>query len=132
MIEDIIAITNLINLYGYIIDEREFSRTHELFTEDSVYDVTDFDAGVHVGVQAIVNLWRAADVHPLAHHATNVIVTMEGSDRARVISKGIGVRPKGYAGTATYRDVVVKTPVGWRIAERIAVMRRPERIPQES
>lgn len=132
MTDAVIAITNLVNLYGYIVDEREFSRTHELFTEDAVYDVSDFGMGVHVGVEAIVALWRASDRHPLAHHATNVIVTPEGSDRAGVVSKGIGVGAKGYSGSVTYRDVVVRTAAGWRIAERVAVMRRPDRIPAES
>lgn len=132
MTEDIIAITNLVNLYGYVIDERELSRTHELFTADAVYDVSDFGAGVHVGIAAIVALWRAASQHPLAHHATNVIVTMDGADRARVVSKGIGVRANGGVGSATYRDEVVRTPAGWRIARRVASMRRPDAIPAES
>jgi hypothetical protein len=62
-------------LYGHIIDEREFSRTHELFTPDAYYGVSLFGAGVHIDVEVIVALWSASEGrHRLAHHATNVVV----------------------------------------------------------
>ena len=38
----------------------------------------------------------------------------------------------GKAGSVTYRDVVTKTADGWRIAERVAVLRRADRIPEIS
>jgi hypothetical protein len=45
-VEDRLAIRELLALYGYIIDERQFSRTGEIFTADARYDVTDFGKGV--------------------------------------------------------------------------------------
>ena len=45
-VEDSLAIRELLALYGYIIDERQFSRTGEIFTADARYDVTDFGKGV--------------------------------------------------------------------------------------
>lgn len=131
-IEDKLAIHDLISLYGHIIDGREFTRTHELFTDDAVYDVTDFGAGTHTGWKNIAQMWRdAEDQHPLAHHATNVIVSEDADGNVRVISKGIGPRD-GKAGSAIYRDIVVKTPQGWRMSERVAIARRPDRIPPHS
>src|SRR4051812_41784654 len=114
-VEDQLAIQQLISLYGYIIDERQFSRSHELFTADVRYDVTDFKAGEHVGIDAIVELWRATDRHPLAHHATNVVVSRDEDGTTRVESKGIGVLVDGRVGSTVYRDIVVKTTYGWRI-----------------
>ena len=131
--EDRLAIHELIALYGYIIDERQFSRTPEVFAERAVYDCSDFGIEVIVGCDAIVALWSGPDSrHPLAHHATNVVVTPLEANRAAVISKGIGVRPGGMTGSVTYTDVVEKQPQGWRIIERKAVLRRPETIPQPS
>jgi SnoaL-like domain len=131
--EDKLAIHDLISRYGLIIDEREFTRTHELFTDDARYDVSDFDAGIHLGWQAIAQLWRESEgSHPLAHHATNVIVSEDDDGTVRVISKGIGVRPEGRTGSVTYRDIVKKYPQGWRIVDRIALARRPDRIPSPS
>jgi hypothetical protein len=45
-VEDRLAIRELLALYGYIIDERQLSRTGEIFTADARYDVTDFGKGV--------------------------------------------------------------------------------------
>ena len=131
-VEDQLAIHQLISLYGHIIDEREFSRSHELFTQDVRYDVNDFEAGVHVSIDAIVALWQVSDRHPLAHHATNVVITQEMDGTTRVVSKGIGVLPNGKVGSVVYKDIVVKTPQGWRIKDRIALRRRPENIPAPS
>jgi hypothetical protein len=132
-VEDRLAIHELIALYGHIIDERQFSRTREVFTEDAVYDVSDFGVGVIVGSEAIVELWSRPDAaHPLAHHATNVLVTPLSPTRARVASKGIGVGRAGGTGSATYLDIVEKRPEGWRIVERKALLRRPEAIPAVS
>ena len=130
--EDQLAIHRLVSLYGHIIDEREFSRSHELFTQDVRYDVADFDAGVHVGIGAIVALWKASDRHPLAHHATNVVIAQEPDGTTRVVSKGIGVLSDGKMGSVVYKDIVVKTGQGWRIQERVALRRRADRIPDPS
>ena len=130
--DDQLAIHQLISLYGHIIDERQFSRSHELFTHDVCYDVTDFKAGVHVGVDAIVDLWKASNRHPLAHHATNIVVTQDADGTTRVVSKGIGVLPDGKVGSTIYKDIVVKTNQGWRIKDRIALLRHPEKIPAVS
>jgi hypothetical protein len=64
-------------------------------------------------------------MHPLAHHATNIVVTQEHDGTVRVVSKGIGVGHSGRVGSAVYRDVVVRTPNGWRLSHRIVELRRP-------
>ncbi len=129
-VEDRLAIHELLSWYGLLIDERQFTRTHELFTDDAVYDVSDFGSGVHVGWENIAQLWRDSEgQHPLAHHVTNVVVSEDADGIVRVLSKVIGVRPDGKVGSVTYRDVLVKTPHGWRMQERICTARRPDRIP---
>jgi SnoaL-like domain len=131
--DDRLAIRELLALYGHIIDERQFSRTHELFTPDARYDVSDFGQGIHHGPGAIAALWTAPGArHPLAHHTVDVIVSEDGDGTVRVLSKGIGLLADGRAGSVTYRDVVAKSAGGWRIAERVAVLRRADRIPEIS
>jgi hypothetical protein len=131
--DDILQIQQLVNLYGHIIDERQFSRASELFTEETVYDVSDFDSGVHRGAAAIAALWADPEAkHPLAHHATNIVVTEDPDGTVRAISKGTGVRNNGTVGTVVYRDIVERTAKGWRITERVAIRRRPEIVPAPS
>jgi ketosteroid isomerase-like protein len=129
-VEDKLAIHELIALYGHVIDERQFSRTAEIFSEDAIYDVTDFGKGVIIGHADIAQIWSdPASIHPLAHHATNVVINEDGSGEVRVVSKGLGLRPDGVVGSVTYRDVVKKGRGGWRITNRVAELRRPDRIP---
>ena len=125
--EDRLAIHELMGRYGLVIDEREWQRIDELFTDDVVYDMGELGLGVLQGKAAVLELWTTReDLHPVAHHATNIVVT-PGDDRdsARVISKGLGVGRKGRVGSVTYRDVVRRTAAGWRIARRHARLRIP-------
>jgi hypothetical protein len=122
---DIVAIQQLLALYGHVIDEREWQRVGELFTATAVYDMSEFGLGVVHGAAAIRELWSRPDaMHPLAHHATNIVVSEEADGTVRVLSKGLGVGPNGRVGSVVYRDVVVRTSEGWRFAARKAQVRR--------
>jgi SnoaL-like domain len=122
---DILAIHQLLALYGHIIDEREWQRVAELFTASAVYDMSEFGLGVFHGAQSIGELWSRPDaMHPLAHHATNIVVSEDPDGTVRVLSKGLGVGPNGRVGSVVYRDIVERTPAGWRFAARSARLRR--------
>ena len=122
---DLLAIHELLALYGHIIDERQWERVGELFTATAVYDMRDFGLGVVHGAQAIREQWSRPDaMHPLAHHATNIIVSEDHDGTVRVLSKGLGVGPNGRVGSVTYRDVVVRTSAGWRFATRSGELRK--------
>ena len=121
---DIVAIQQLLALYGHIIDEREWQRVGELFTATAVYDMSEFGLGVVHGAAAIRELWSRPDAtHPLAHHATSIVVSEDADGTVRVLSKGLGVEPNGRVGSVVYRDVVVRTSEGWRFAARKAQVR---------
>jgi hypothetical protein len=122
---DILAIHELLALYGHIIDEREWSRVGELFTASSVYDMSEFGLGVVHGAQAIGELWSRPDaMHPLAHHASNILVSEDADGTVRVLSKGLGIGRNGRVGSVVYRDVLERTQAGWRFAARTAYRRR--------
>lgn len=126
-VADRIAITELLGLYGHVIDARAYHRIDELFTPDAVFDTTDFGHPVVVGSAEIAAFWIGLEErHPVAHHSTNVVITLdEASGEVRVESKGLGVTAKGRVGSCTYSDVVVRRPEGWRLARRVAVLSRP-------
>lgn len=119
---DRLAIHELLGLYGHIIDAAQWYRLDELFTDDILFDASAFDGvAVSQGLEALQDYWSAPDTpHPFAHHATNIVITMLTTDRAEVLSKGIGVGRKGRVGSVTYLDILRKEPIGWRIAHRIA------------
>jgi SnoaL-like domain len=122
---DILAIHELLARYGHIIDEREWQRVEELFTADARYDMREFDLGEVRGAAAIRALWSGPDAaHPLAHHATNILVSEDPDGTVRVLSKGLGIGAHGRVGSVVYRDVVQKTEAGWRFLSRTAQLRR--------
>jgi hypothetical protein len=128
-VRDVLEINDLIR-YGHIIDERQWSRMEELFTEDVVFDMADFNGQVLTNLEAVRKVWSGMDGHPLAHHATNILIEADG-DEIRVLCKGIAMYPD-HVGSTVYRDRLRKTPAGWRIAHRVAKKRRYETIPQPS
>jgi SnoaL-like domain len=130
---DYVQLRRLVDLYGFLIDERKFSRMGEVFTEDVVYDVSDFGGGVLHGIDEVVAAGINAEAnHPLAHHAINMLVDQHDDGTVDLVTKGIGVGPKGRVGSVTYYDHAVRGADGWRLAKRKAVLRRPETIPPPS
>jgi hypothetical protein len=119
-IEDHIAITQVLNLYGHVVDYREWDRMKEIFAPDAVFDGSAMGGERMAGVDAIVASFSdAASSHPLAHHSTNVVIWQDAEGTTRSQSKGFGPRPDpADSRTVTYHDVLRRTPEGWRIAER--------------
>ena len=124
---DRLAIHELLGLYGHLIDERRWEELDQVFTADAVYDASSFGQGVTHTLADLLAHWTSdMSIHPLAHHATNIVVTEDADGTVRVLSKGIGVGRKGRVGSVTYRDVAVRAAAGWRLASRAAVLRRTE------
>ena len=130
---DQLAIHRLIALYGHIVDERQYSRVGELFTDSIRYDMTDFGAGVLVGPRAVVDYWSLPSTrHPLVHLTTNVVIGVDPDGTVRVASKGVGIGYGGKAGSVTYLDMVEKIDGRWLMSERVCTLRDPSRIPEIS
>lgn len=124
-VEDRLAVTELIALHGHLVDAGELDRTHEVFTPDVVYDLSDFGQGEVVGLAALTRAALALGAaNPVAHHVTNVVVEEVAEGRVRVRSKGLGIMADGSCGSVTYEDLVVRTEAGWRIRRPRVVARR--------
>lgn len=124
-IEDRTAITELISMHGHLCDEGELDRLDELFTDDVVYDITDFGQEPLTGVDAIRTAALAlGNANPVGHHVTNIVLTEAGEGRVHARSKGIAINADGTSGSVTYQDTLVLTRQGWRISYRKVVARR--------
>ncbi|KOU69182.1 polyketide cyclase [Streptomyces sp. MMG1533] len=124
-LEDRLAVTELIALYGHLIDAGELDRWSEVFTPDVVYDVSDFGQGRLTGLAALTKAALALGAaNPVAHHVTNVVIEEVSDDRVRARCKGLGVMADGSCGSATYEDTVVRVADGWRISHRRVLARR--------
>lgn len=128
---DYLEIQNLLGRYGHLIDAEDWDAFAGLFTDDAVFDYTAVRAPrVLHGTAEILDYFRTAN-HPSAHHVTNIVMeetTVGDVPAVRVHSKFIvpftrpgHVPTRWYGGD--YHDVVVKTPAGWRFAEKVCTPR---------
>jgi len=116
-------IAALLHRYCRMLDGMELELVPELFTEDClvVYgpDERMQSRGAAGLAASLRRLWRFART---SHHLSNVEVEFEGDDAARSVSYVLAwhQRPDGATQTlyAQYHDRLVRTPAGWRIAER--------------
>jgi hypothetical protein len=111
--------------YANTIDDRDWERFRTVFTDDCRYELSGFGRldCVIVGNESLTQFMIGSGSHPIAHHVTNVEVDATG-DVVRMFSKVIGTLPGGSVGSGDYRDRVVKTADGWKIAERLVTLRR--------
>lgn len=115
---DILTIQQVISLYGHVVDERRWERFDEIFTHDLVFDAIAIGGAILRGMEDLKAAMDASPQHPLAHHATNIVVSQDESGRVNVVSKGIGIRHDRTVGSVVYRDVLRHEAGKWRIAHR--------------
>jgi 3-phenylpropionate/cinnamic acid dioxygenase small subunit len=118
-VSDVVSIQQLYALYGHVMDDRDWSRLRELFTEDCVFDATAMGVPLMEGRDAIAHTTETSPMAPLAHHVTNVLVESVDGDRATVRAKAIGAYPQGRMFSGSYVDSLVRENGGWRIRRRV-------------
>jgi hypothetical protein len=117
--DDHVEIVQLLAHYTHVVDAAAWDRLGEIFTEDGTMTVTGIH-DTHRGLAELRELYGVKMRHPLAHHSTSVVVLAGDRAAASVVSKWITIRAGGQAGTGVYRDDLVRTPAGWRVAARVA------------
>ena len=106
--EDILAIQAVVVRYGFLIDDREWDRFDEVFTEDAVVDFRDQSAqpptglAPIVGRAEIVRQFRDVLTHPYQHMLVNHVIEDVSPDEVVVRSKAPRRRP-GDAGRGPAR-----------------------------
>ena len=118
------AIIDLTTAYCYALDDRRFEDLASVFTPDAV---ADYDPVVCHGIDEITAKVRGSIefLDATAHMVANHRILVEGDKgscecylMAQHLRKGT---PGGdlYMIAGRYRDEVVRTPQGWRIASRV-------------
>ena len=109
--------------YGDAIDDRDWEGLNRIFTDDATFDLTDLGVPMLTGLPAIKRFMDVDAEHPLTHMMTNIYVD-QLPDRVTMNFRIVALRKGGLVGTASYYDVVVKTPDGWRVKDRVTTRRR--------
>ena len=125
------AIVDLVHRYSYWVDHQQNERVVELFTDDCRVDYGASVAPPIHGKEALRRVFgldrepgeRKRPFRATSHHNANVLVDFDSDDRATVRTSlyawhetPSGETPRIWA---YYYDVAVRTPQGWRLAERV-------------
>jgi hypothetical protein len=121
--EDTIALHQLVHRYAHIVDDAEFERLSEIFTDDVEFDTSAFGNPPLRGIGPVIASYVDAR-HPVAHHVTTAVVSSDPDGTVRVRSKVLSLLGGGLCGSGTYDDIAVRTPDGWRISQRVIGLRR--------
>lgn len=117
--DDVVAIQQLYALYGHVMDDRDWDRLPDVFTDDCVFDATALGVPLMEGLAAVAATTESSPMTPLGHHVTNVLVEECSGDSARVRAKALGTYGRGRAFSGDYVDTLAHTSRGWRISRRI-------------
>ena len=122
-LQDRSEIADLVHRYSYFVDRHRYDELAELFTEDCVVDYgPGLSPAVHgrTAFRGLFGIGRGFDA--TSHHNANVLVTFQNDDRAAVSTSVYAWHRRADGSTprvwGSYDDVVVRTPDGWRFAER--------------
>jgi ketosteroid isomerase-like protein len=115
--DDVVAIQAVIMKYGFFIDDRDFDRMGEVFTEDAVVDYRPGSGGPFVGLAEIDRAMKTLQ-HPVQHMMVSHIIDSVSGDEVVTRTKALIPLQVGGIADIAYRDVLVRTPAGWRIKDK--------------
>jgi ketosteroid isomerase-like protein len=127
-ISDRLEIQDLIARYCHAIDRRQLDELDSIFTPDAVIDYTAFGAPRAGLAEMKAFLVEALGLHSAYYHlaATSRIVLSGDTAECHtichnpmVLSGGEGRKDLFYVCGLWYHDVLLRTPAGWRITERV-------------
>jgi hypothetical protein len=120
--EDSMLIHRLLADYGHVVDDHDWARAHEVFTEDFVFDRSGTGRPDLHGIADIVANFLGRNMY--AHVTTNTTLTEVDADTVLGHSKFLGFPNEGMPVTGDYHDEIVRTVDGWRLRRRRAEIRR--------
>lgn len=125
-ISDRLEIQDLLSRYTYAIDERNWDGLDEVFTPDAVIDYSE--TGGAKGSVAQIKAWLPVAMERFPRYQHMVATTKLELDGDTAKSRTILFNPMVYQGDdgneqvffigLWYRDKLIRTAEGWRIAER--------------
>lgn len=129
-VEDVLSIHAVVEKYGFLIDDRAFDRLGEVFTDDARVDYRDQRAdppsgnGPFVGLVEIERQMHILE-HPVQHMLVSHLIDSASDGEVVIRSKALVPLHSGAIADIEYRDVVVRTPAGWRIRDKSIRSHRP-------
>jgi hypothetical protein len=122
---DASQILEVLARYAQVIDNRDWVYADLVFAPDARLGRTPVRSAGAGSLRALIG--DAPATH--GHNTTDVILDARPDGTVRAWSKFYIVRGDGTVGSGDYQDTLVRTPAGWRIADRDAS--RGNRLPSD-
>jgi len=122
---DALEIGALLTRCARLVDAGAWADLGRVFTEDAVVTAPHGTARGPGELAALVERTRADGLEP--HHLTDTVLRRLGTGRVRAWSKWFTVGADGSVPGGEQLDLLVRTPGGWRVAERHVVRSDPQR-----
>ena len=100
--DDTIALHQLVHQYAHIVDDGDYDRLREIFTDDVEFDTSAFGNPPLRGIDPVIASYVGAR-HPVAHHVTTPVVTTDPDGTVRVRSKVLSLLGGGLCGERDLR-----------------------------
>ena len=117
---DYIEINHLYAKYAHYVDGSDLRLLTEVFTDDGEFIV---GGQARRGPQLKGMVAGPVQERPLAKHFTTNIIITPSPDGARgtayLLFANLQATPPAITSGGIYEDVIVKTPAGWRIKQRV-------------
>ncbi|MCW2530275.1 MAG: nuclear transport factor 2 family protein [Pseudonocardiales bacterium] len=118
-------ISEVLSLYGHIVDNQEWTYLPQVFTADAALDAQYTSAKGIAEIQKHLESfgpWRS-------HHTLNTITKRSGAE-VSAWSRFLVVEASGITISGDYVDTLTNTEDGWRIrSRRISLRNRPDQTP---
>lgn len=119
--EDHIEIHQVLADYGHVVDDHDWDRADQVFTDDVVFDQGPGGTVLN-GISEITATFKGRNMY--AHVTTNTTLREESDGTVSAHSKFIGFPNEDPPVTGDYYDQMVRTPAGWRLQHRRAEVRQ--------
>ena len=129
-VEDVLSIYAVVEKYGFLIDDREFDRLGEVFTDDAHVDYRIQGVEPLTGngpFDGLAEIERQMHIleHPVQHMLVSHLIDSVSDEEVVVRSKALVPLHSGAIADIVYRDVLVRTSAGWRIRDKSLRSHRP-------
>ncbi|MDX3854934.1 nuclear transport factor 2 family protein [Streptomyces sp. AK02-01A] len=126
--DDVVEIHQVLGLFTHVMDNMELDALHLVVTEDVVIDPVgegESDPEPIRGRETFRGLVALRTGAAADHHTLDPVVLVDEDGTVRARSRFLAVGPDGSVSNGEYRDVLRRTPEGWRISYRRAFHRKP-------
>ena len=118
---DHIEIREVLADYGHVVDDHDWDRAEDVFMPDVVFESNNGEMVLN-GISDIVATFKGRNMY--AHVTTNTTLRENSDGTVSAHSKFLGFPNEGPPVTGDYRDRLVRTAAGWRLARRSAEIRQ--------